>query len=206
VGTATATLALAVATFSSVRSANRSAKTTERALLAGIKPVLMPSRLDDPPEKIGFVDDHWVMVQGGHGVVEVTPDVIYFGVAIRNVGNGLAVLDRWQVQLDRRAEVSAPDDARFHRLTRDIYVPSGDHGFWQGALRDPSDPVFAEVAEATAQGTPIAIDLLYGDHEGGQRMISRFSLLHRPEGQPLAVVSRHWNIDRLDPRADAHDG
>jgi hypothetical protein len=61
-GTAGGTLVLAVATFASVRSSNRAARASERALMAGLRPVLAPSRLEDPPEKVGFVDDHWVRV------------------------------------------------------------------------------------------------------------------------------------------------
>ena len=41
VGTAAGTLVLAIATYASVRSAKRSAKASERALLAAIRPVLV---------------------------------------------------------------------------------------------------------------------------------------------------------------------
>src|SRR5437762_10239149 len=92
--TAGGTLVLAAATFASVRSAHRSARATERALLAGIRPVLVSSRLQDPPEKVGFSDDHWIKVAGGRAAAEATEKVIYFAIALRNVGNGLAVLDR----------------------------------------------------------------------------------------------------------------
>src|SRR6266702_110129 len=93
--TAGGTLVLAAATFASVRSANRAARATERALLAGIRPVLVASRLEDPPEKVGFHDDHWVRVGGGRAVAEATDDAVYLAIALRNVGSGLAVLDRW---------------------------------------------------------------------------------------------------------------
>jgi hypothetical protein len=199
VGTAAGTLVLAIATYASVRSAKRSAKASERALLAAIRPVLVSSRLEDPEEKVGFVDQHWVKVGGGRGIVEVTDEAIYMAIALRNVGSGLAVLDRWDVHVDRpRTEVTATDD--FRRLTRDIYVPAGDHGFWQGALREPAEPIFAEIREASAQGRMITIDLLYGDQEGGQRTVSRFTLMPMETGQPIASVSRHWYLDRSDPR------
>ena len=90
--TAGGTLVLAAATFASVRTAHRAARATERALLAGIRPVLVPSRMQDPPEKVGFVDDHWIRVDGGRAVVEVTEESIYIAIALRNVGSGLAVL------------------------------------------------------------------------------------------------------------------
>ena len=44
----------------------------------------------------------------------------------------------------------------------------------------------------------ITIDLLYGDQEGGQRTVSRFTLMPMTNGQPIAMVSRQ-NLDRSDP-------
>jgi len=42
--------------------------------------------------------------------------------------------------------------------------------------------------------------VLYGDLEGGQRFISRFSLTPRDDGGWLVSVARHWNVDGPDPR------
>jgi hypothetical protein len=199
--TAGGTLVLAGATFASVRSSNRSARTTERALLAGIRPVLVPSRLQDPPEKIGFGDDHWLKVEGGRGAAEATDDAVYLGIALRNVGNGLAVLDRWDFYPDR-ADSDRPHRSpdAFRRLTRDLYVPATDLGFWQGVFRDVGDPMFAAATTAITERHAMTIDLLYGDHEGGQRTITRFALLPTDDEGWLASVSRHWSLDRADPR------
>ena len=199
--TAGGTLVLAAATFASVRSANRAARATERALLAGIRPVLVPSRLEDPPEKVGFVDDHWVRVEGGRAVVEVTDESIYVAIALRNAGSGLAVLDRWDLFTEWPTAERLPRELEaFRRLTRDIYVPAGDRGFWQGALRDRADPVFGDARNAVDERQIISVDLLYGDLEGGQRTISRFALIPRDNGQWITSVARHWNLDRADPR------
>ena len=84
--TAGGTLVLAVATFSSVRSSNRSARVAERALQAGLRPLLMPSHMEDPPQKVGFVDDHWVMVPGGGGSAEASGEAVYLTLSVRNVG------------------------------------------------------------------------------------------------------------------------
>ncbi len=46
----------------------------------------------------------------------------------------------------------------------------------------------------------MTVDLLYGDHEGGQRTITRFSLFPRGEDVWLTAVTRHWNLDRAAPR------
>ena len=199
--TAVGTLVLAAATFASVRSAQRAARATEAALLAGIRPALVTSRLDDAEQKVGFLDDHWVHLGGGRAAAEATDDAVYLVISLRNVGNGLAVLDRWQLVPERLAGVrDAPDPTEFRRLTRDIFVASGDLGFWQGTLRDPSDPLFVAASEAIRDRRAMTVDLLYGDHEGAQHMISRFGLLPAGEDGWVASVSRHWNLDRPDPR------
>ena len=199
--TAAGTLVLAAATFVAVRSSNRAARATERALLAGIRPVLVPSRLDDPPEKVGFVDDHWVRVPGGRAIAEATDDAIYLAIALKNVGSGLAVLDRWDFRPERQVrDPEHGDPENFRRLTRDLYVPAGALGFWQGTFRDRDDPLFAATRDAIAEPRAMQVDLLYRDHEGGQRTISRFALLPDHQGGWLTSVSRHWNLDRTDPR------
>lgn len=90
--------------------------------------------------------------------------------------------------------------ASFRAQTRDIYIPAGDSGFRQGAMRDPDDPERAMVIDAIEQHESLTIDLLYGDAEGGQRVITRFALIPVGENDWLTSVSRHWNIDRDDPR------
>lgn len=200
------TLVLAVATFASVRSANRAARTAERALLVGMRPLLASSRLSDEPLKVGFGDGHLVRVEGGRGIVDRTDDVRYLAISLRNVGHGMAVLHGWVV--DRRGSLMespsehAPLD-RFRRLTRDLYVPPGDVFFWQGALRDPAAPEVGLVDEAVDAAIPLTVELLYSDEEGGQRMITRFALVPHGEDEGriwLSSVSRHWNLDGPSPR------
>jgi hypothetical protein len=205
--TAAGTLVLAVATFSSVRSANAAARIAERSLQVGLRPVLMTSRLEDPGVKINFLDEHWVHVRGGMGAVEEEGGNLYMVMGLRNAGSGMAVLHGWfivQEPEDRTGWTPdmwhpAPED--FRRLTRDLYVPGGDVGFWQGAIRDPEDPCYKIVRAAIDDGTRLIVDLLYGDQDGGQRTISRFTLIPRQDGpERLASVARHWFLDRSDPR------
>jgi len=156
------------------------------------------------------VDDHWMMVPGGGGAADVTADAVYLAMSLRNAGNGIAVLHGWYLW-PRRAGIEDPhpDVEDFHTQTRDLYVPAGDISFWQAALRDADDGLHEQVREAIATGAPLSLDLLYGDHEGGQRTITRFYMIprHSPAGEQdeepwlrLSSVSRHWNIDRADPR------
>jgi hypothetical protein len=120
--TAGGTLVLAVATFASIRSANRSARTAERAarvaersLLAGQRPLLVTSRLEDPEQELQFTEGKLLAVRGG------------------------------------------------------------------------------EAAQ------PLVVSVLYGDFEGGQRVISQFILRHQGE-RCLVSAGRHFQIDQPDPR------
>jgi hypothetical protein len=201
IATAVATLVLAIATFAAVRSANRSARVAERSLLAGLRPLLTPTRLDDPPQKVGFADNRWFTVPGSQGVAEAADGAIYFAIALRNVGSGIAVMHGWYLHTNELSGIQAHasiDD--FRRLTRDLYVAPGEPGFWQGAIRDASDPLFAQARAAIESGERIALEVLYGDHELGQRAITLFILNPMPDGRWLATVARQWNVGRADPR------
>jgi hypothetical protein len=196
-------LVLAVATFSSVKSANRSARVAERSLLAGVQPVLIPSREDDPPEHLNFGDQQRIMVPGHGGAVEIGREAIYFAIGLRNGGSGLAVLHGWRVHTRTPGADQRPDVDDFHCQQLDLYIPAGDTGYWLGALRDPSEDGYDEIRRAARAGDLLQVDLMYGDYEGGQRTVARFVLsawADREAEGCRAYVIRYWNIDRDDPR------
>jgi hypothetical protein len=181
--TGAGTLVLAVATFASVRSANRSARIAEIARKAGMRPVLMNSRLQDPAQKVSFADEKWLAIPGSGAAVEATDDAVYLAVSLRNAGTGMGILHGWRIcDIIERGDQRRPELAEFTAQTRDMYVASGDIGFWQGALRDPSAEIFKHATAAIEARTLLTLDLLYGDFEGGQRVISRFTLAHSPFG------------------------
>jgi hypothetical protein len=206
--TAGGTLVLAVATFSSVRFgqrstriAERAAQIAERALLVGLRPVLAPSRLTDPPEAVRFRDGRWVSVSGGMAAVERDGENYYFVIPLRNVGTGLAVLRSWHIAvLVPRPDTGHPALGEFRPQTRDIYVSAGDTGVWQGSVREPDDPFRQGLQEALLAGEMLTVDLLYGDHEGGQGTISRFILTREENDQWRCGVVRHWVLEGIDPR------
>jgi hypothetical protein len=205
---------LAGATFSSVRSANRAARSAERSLLVGLRPVLFSSRLQDPDQKIRWMGDHWAALRGGGAVLDDVDGIVYMAMSLRNVGSGIAVLHGWRVEpfptdqnpiaaiQPTREAMVRPEPETFRGQGRDLYVPPGDISFWQAAIREPGDPDRNIVVGVIEGGQPLVIDLLYGDHEGGQRTISRFSVSRIPGDKPgwLCSVVRHWNLDRDDPR------
>jgi hypothetical protein len=202
-GTAVGTTVLAVATFASTRSANRSARVAERALLEGIRPILLPSNWSDPPQKVRFADGRWVTALGARASLEITDEAVYLVMSVRNAGAGVAILHGWHLCADAQDPLVPVDE--FHRLTRDIYVPTNDPGFCQVAIRDPASADFA-VARTGAMGDGFAVDVLYGDAEGSQRVVSRFFISHGPPGpgdhdqEWIMLVSRHWNLDLPAPR------
>jgi hypothetical protein len=198
--TGVGTLVLAIATFASVRSANRSARVAERALLAGQRPLLVPSRLEDATQKAGFMDGKWLHLPGGQGATEVTEDAIYLAMSLRNVGTGIAVLHGWRLNDEGVVERTQPELEGMTRLTRDLYISPGDTGFWQGSFRDPASPEFVAARHAIEARERLIIEILYGDFEGGQRMLSVFAMSPREGGGWVESVGRHWSVDGPDPR------
>jgi hypothetical protein len=199
--TAGGTLALAVSTLASVRSANRAARVAEQSLLANLRPLLVPSRIDDPTQEVPFSDDRLIMLSGGGAVVERTDNAIYLAISLRNVANGIAVLHGWRFEQGwHPGGGEQPGLDEFNRLTRDIYVAPSDLGYWQGTFRDPASTRFQQAAAAIESGDRITVDVLYGDQEGGQRMISRISIRELEEGRWVAAPGRHWHLDRPAPR------
>jgi len=202
--TGAGTLVLALATFAAVRSSNRSARIAEAALQEQRRPVLATSRFDDPVQKIMFVEGHWIRAAGGHAAVEHIDGSVFLGISLRNVGSGMAVCQGWAIAPEPGSSGSLTthtDVGSFRLQTRDLYVPAGDIGMWQGALRDPDDGVRAAVAQAIDERRMVSIELLYSDQVGGQRTITRFGLIPASDTW-LAAVNRYWYLDWDGPRPD----
>jgi hypothetical protein len=201
--TAGGTLVLAGASFASIRSADRAALSAERALLASLRPLLISSRAEAPDQKLIWMDGHACHLPGGAGYLRITEENVYLAASIRNIGPGLGVIHGWRLaDTETYQQVGHADPASFRRQARDLYVAPGDTGFWHTAIRDSLDPDFQSLVEPIKNRTRVNIDLLYGDAEGGQRTISRFSLIPVSRDQEAWVcqVVRHWNVDRPDPR------
>jgi hypothetical protein len=199
--TAAGTLVLAAATFASVRSANRSARVAELALQQQRRPVLVHSRTEDPVERIAFSDGHWVSVRGGGATIEAASNVVYLALSLRNVGAGIAVLQAWQAHDSLLSAVTPPTPVdQLRTLTRDQYIAGGNVGVWQGALRDPADPLHATLTATAADRRAFSLELLYTDQVGGQRTISRFGVLPAEDDGWLGAVGTHWYLDTAAPR------
>jgi hypothetical protein len=66
-----------------------------------------------------------------------------------------------------------------------------------GGTAEATDGAIYLTMSLLSVGSGIAV--LHG-WRGGQRVISRFSLLPREDDAGFAVVSRHGNVDQPDPR------
>lgn len=196
--TAAGTFALAVSTYASVRSANRAARTAELSLLAGLRPLLVESRETDPVQHVDFMDVQGLSVPGGGAAVEARDGSLYVVLSLRNVGPGIAVLHGGTVHAEqRRSSVDHAPLEQLQMLTRDLYIPPGDIGFWQIAFREDGD-LHRALDAAIAEGR-FSAEVLYGDYEGGQRVITRYAVLRREDGWQVSTI-RHWHIDRAEPR------
>jgi hypothetical protein len=213
-GTAVGTLILAGATFAAVRSGNRSARIAERALLAGLRPLLMPGQDGDPVERVLFADGRILDVGGARATVDEADGIVYLALPLANVGSGLARLLGYRLEAQIAEEMerdplgparhrrgdALPDLVAFRRQQRDLYIAPGRVGFWQAALRDPHDALRVTTLEAIRTSGRITVDLLYGDHEGGQPTLTRFVLLREEQGW-RSDVTRHWSLDPRDVSA-----
>jgi hypothetical protein len=196
--TAGGTLVLAGTTYASVRSANRAARVAEQSLLAGLRPLIIQSADDDQPIHVGFSDGVRLTAPGGGAAAEVIDGRVYIVLSLRNVGPGIGILHSGFVGPSKvGVNEHEPLDA-FRRLVRDLYLPPGEVGFWQVAFRDGD--LRRDDVRALVESGVFTVELLYGDFEGGQRMVTRLTVLRDDDERWNLAVVRHWQIDRADPR------
>lgn len=199
------TLVLALATFASVRSSNRSARVAEEALMEQRQPVFASSRFDDPTQKVMFVERTWFRIEGGRSVAQYTNGNVYLAISLRNVGAGIGVCQAWAVTSGIQSIGLSPHprpDSAFRPQTRDLYIPAGDIGIWQGAVREIDDPDYGDVVHGIEAREPLSVELLYSDQVGAQRTITRFALVPAGDDSWVALSNRHWFLDRPGPRGD----
>ena len=196
--TAGGTLALAVTTYASVRSANRASRVAELSLMAGLRPLLVESGENDRVQHVNFMDVTGLEVPGGGAFVGEVDGSIFVVLSLKNVGPGIAVLHGGRVygtQVTSRPDHSPVEEMRM--LQRDLYIAAGDVGYYQIAFRE-GDDVPEGLQDAIAGGV-ISVEVLYGDYEGGQRVITRYGV-RLVNGAWQVRTIRHWQLDRPEVR------
>ena len=119
-----------------------------------LRPLVVRSRLGDPPEKVGFPDQKWVRVPGGGAVAEVgsTIDLSCDLVAQRRERH--RGLDRWASSRAARRRRAPGPERRFAGSPAtstsrvDSHRASGKERF-----ADASDPLFAPVRTRSRSGS-----------------------------------------------------
>ena len=209
--TAGGTLVLAIATFASTRSANRSARIAERALDLNLRPVLIPAHEWDAAERVTFYDEI-VQLRGGFATVEDRSGNLYFAAQLRNVGAGIGVLTSWRVEVgpdmppSSRTSIAGreslaslevpPHYDSFVPQQRSLYVPAGDVGYWQGAIREcDTDRGDGEALRSAVEGGQrLTLYLRYADQDGGHDTVTQYTLSPDENGDWLFGIAKHWSL------------
>jgi hypothetical protein len=121
-------------------------------------------------------------------------------MSVRNAGSGIAVLSGWHIRMEALlTEHGHAERDEFRKQIRDLYIPGGDVGFWQAAIRDQDDRDHGELAARVREREIFLIELLYTTTKvvSNRRVVRRDTARRRGW---LCSAVRHWNLDRPDPR------
>src|SRR5205807_2635652 len=79
---------------------------------------------------------------------------------------------------------------------RSLYVPAGDVGYWQGAIREcDTDRGDGEaLRKAIESGGRLTLYLRYADQDGGHDTVTRYTLSTDENGDWLFGIARHWSL------------
>jgi hypothetical protein len=163
--------------------------------------VLIPAHEWDAAERVTFYDEI-VQLRGGFATVEDRSGNLYFAAQLRNVGAGIGVLTAWRVEagpdlpLISDDAFAVPDHSTFVAQQRSLYVPAGDVGYWQGAIRaaDTDRGDADELRRAIDAKARLTLYLRYTDPDGGHDTVTRYSLMPDENGDWLFTIARHWSL------------
>ncbi len=157
-------------------------------------------------------DQHFVHLPAGRAVVEEADGVIYLAAALRNDGNGVAVLHGWYPSVDWQLapQTHAPVE-QFRRLTRDSTsqpVTSGSGRAPSGtpAIPTPAVPRRDRSARPTHRRHPLrrprrrpACHRSLRPHTGRRRLSAHIVALPEPRSARSALRSRRGHRRQLPP-------
>ena len=198
---------LAGVTVASVRSANRAARVAEQSLLAGQRPLLVASSAEDPAAQGRLSGRRLVQRSGRRGRRKRDRS----GRLLRHLGSQRRHRDRRPPRLAPHPGARArAQRARHPASARGLHDPHARplrrtrrHRLLAGLLPRSQERRLPRGSSRGRSAPTIGVDILYGDFEGGQRVISRFMLTAKETDGVVrwyASVGRHWNVDRPDPR------
>jgi hypothetical protein len=144
------------------------------------------------------------LAPGSGAHIQIVDGNVYLAMSVRNAGSGIAVLHGWHLRLESLLSDHAHAERdEFRPQQRDLYIPGGDIGFWQGAIRDPRIRMYRELVERVEARAVFLIELLYTDHQGDQPSITAFVVNPLDEGDGWSSVRYDTGTSTGPIRADA---
>ena len=107
------------------------------------------------------------------------------------------MLTSWWMDFDPQPSLDKPPDlGLFNAQQRHLFVPPGDVGYWQGAIRtEDTDRGDREtLRRAIEHRKRLALFLRYSDQDGGHDTLTRFTLMPDENGDWLFGIGRHWTL------------
>jgi hypothetical protein len=148
-----------------------------------------------------FADGHWIRAQGSEAVIDAEEGDLCLGLAVRNAGAGIAVLQGWCLWPELvRSDVGHRALEEFRRQVPRHLHRARRHRPVAGRAPPGRRRTASELLAARSERRPFAVDLLYSDQVGAQRTISRFAITPADEDRWLGSVGLHWNLDQMGPR------
>jgi hypothetical protein len=119
------------------------------------------------------------------------------GTLVLAAATSASVIGAWQPFAGLRTGDGLDDADGFRQQNHSLWVPVGDVVFRRGSLRDETEDSRRIITEADGAGA-LGGDLLYRDHEGGQRTVSRFTVVPDADGgRWWASTSRPVGFDEV---------
>ena len=172
---------LAIATFASIRSANRSARIAEAAFRANLRPVLVTSRLDDPDPEDPLDGQPLGAAGGRPGHRRARRRQHLYGdfAPQRRAGARGARSGGPSARVDEARHGPAPDNPTSSGGRRGTSTsPRTTSGSGRRRSGSPTDPDYAWLCARTSrQRSRSPSNCSTATHEGGQRTITRFGMI-----------------------------
>ena len=110
------------------------------------------------------------------------------------------MLTSWFVETGLSVSLDLPDVSTFVAQVRSLYVPAGDVGYWQGAIREGNtDRGDADaLRDAIEAAERLTLYLRDSDQDGGHDMVTRSSLLPGENGDWIFGNARHRSVEVSD--------
>lgn len=200
-GLVVATIALAATTLLVAGAATWSAQVTARGFQRSLLPILVPARPDGLARVARFGSERHTTIVNADIYAVVENDRVFLGVAMSNIGSGIAVLHG--VAGERLADTAGLTPAAppgLHGLMRAkvaLYAAPQDPAvlaLWHPNINGlPQEDIYVVAHDAITEHDKFALDLVYTDHTNRQMTISRIELYWANDvGRYVARTIGHW--------------